>query len=463
MPSPHPPAFALHAPCRNSALPHPVLRCSSFAPTLPVSFRLRAAAPLRHRPRTPRAPCACSTPSTSNLSLDELQSSVTAAAADASAAVRDAPDLKQLDDLRVRYLGKKGSITAVMKSVGKLARDDRPKLGAIVNKVKTELSDLITARKQALLEAKRAADADKEEHIDTRLPPILPRPQSGRVHPITSTIEIATDIFIKLGYDLIDETSSYNREVEEDYYCFEALNCPPDHPARDMQDTFYLTKDKKVLMRTQTSAVQIRYMEENKPPFRIIAPGRVFRRDTVDATHYPIFHQIEILAVEKMGVLNLGSLRATIIHFLKKMLGDDIETRFRGSYFPFTEPSMEVDVFFRGKWLEVLGCGMVDPDVLTRVGIDPDEWCGFAAGFGVERFAMVMHEITDIRELYKNDLRFLMQGMPSVEPEREFLQVGLDDSGVFDPDDGDWDVGSGIFVGMDQSDDEEDEQKGLES
>ncbi len=178
-----------------------------------------------------------------------------------------------------------------------------------------------------------------------------------------------------------------------------------------MQDTLYLREDKSLLLRTQTSAVQARFMERNKPPFFIIAPGKVYRRDAVDATHTSMFHQIEILAVAEGGLLNLGGLKATVTHFLKKMLGDDIETRFRGSYFPFTEPSMEVDVFFRGKWMEMLGCGMVNPAVLESAGIDPEKYQGFAAGFGVERFAMVMHEIPDIREFYKSDMQFLVQFM----------------------------------------------------
>lgn len=297
-----------------------------------------------------------------------------------------------------------------MKMVGKLSKEDRPSLGAAVNSAKEDVSTLLTNRKESIEDALATAQ-EEDEWIDVTMPGIRPRRMTGRVHPLNSTMDLATDIFVDLGYDLIGIDSKYNREIETDYYCFEALNCPPEHPAREMQDTFYLDADKKTLLRTQTSAVQIRYMEENKPPLKIIAPGRVYRRDTADATHSSTFHQIEILALDKIGVLTLGSLRATVIHFLKKMLGDDIKTRFRGSYFPFTEPSMEVDVFFRGKWLEVLGCGMVDPDVLERVGIDPMEYAGFAAGFGVERFAMVMHEITDIRELYKSDLRFLTQFM----------------------------------------------------
>lgn len=341
--------------------------------------------------------------------LAELKEAVEVALRDGLAAVAAAEEEKDVEALRVAYLGKKGAVTTVMKSVGKLAPEERPVLGAVVNKAKDELAVAMTERKEALEEAAIVAQ-EESEWIDVTMPGLRARPRIGRIHPINSTTDLALDIFAKLGYDVITDLE-YNREIETDYYCFEALNCAKDHPAREMQDTFYLEEDKSVLLRTQTSAVQIRYMEKNKPPFKIIAPGRVYRRDSVDATHTATFHQIEILAIDKFGKLNFGNLKATIIHFLKQMLGDEIQTRFRGSYFPFTEPSVEVDVFFRGRWLEVLGCGMVDPEVLKNVGLDPEEYGGFAAGFGVERFAMVMHEITDIRELYNSDLRFLSQFM----------------------------------------------------
>ena len=331
---------------------------------------------------------------------------------DAITALQEAEEITAVEKLRVKYLGKKGTLTVIMKMVGKLAKEDRPLLGAAVNIAKEKVSSLVAERKVAI-EEENIRKKEESEWVDVTMPGIRPARIPGRVHPITSTMKIATNIFVDIGYDLIDDPK-YNRDIETDYYCFTALNCPPNHPAREMQDTFYLTADQKNLLRTQTSSVQIRYMEENKPPFKIIAPGRVYRRDTADATHSSTFHQIEILAVDKMGVLNFGGLKATVTHFLKKMLGEEIETRFRGSYFPFTEPSVEVDVFFRGRWLEVLGCGMVDPAVLENVGLDPEEWSGFAAGFGVERFAMVMHEIPDIRELYRNDTRFLTQFMTDV-------------------------------------------------
>jgi phenylalanyl-tRNA synthetase alpha chain len=222
----------------------------------------------------------------------------------------------------------------------------------------------------------------------------------GKSHPLQSTIDRVIDIFVGLGYTIAE-----GPQIESDYYNFTALNTPEDHPARDMQDTFYFEDGS--LLRTHTSSVQIRYMESHEPPLRIIAPGRVYRRDTVDATHSAVFHQIEILAIDKG--LTFSDLKGTIKEFLRQMFGDDLPTIFRASYFPFTEPSAEVDVQWQGKWLEVLGCGMVDPNVLKAVGYDPEVYSGFAAGLGVERFAMILHKIDDIRRLYNSDLRFLQQ------------------------------------------------------
>lgn len=405
-------------------LPHSAamsLPSPAFIVAVPLSFSAQfRPSPLRRRKlstlfsiqrsrRLQNASVVTCTSAPTGQNLQTLKDSIETRLSEAKAAIETAEDEESVEKLRVEYLGKKGSITSIMSMIGKLSAEERPQLGAAMNKAKNELLELITKRKEAL-EDELLAKQEESEWIDVTMPGIRPRPMVGRIHPITSTIELATDIFLDLGYELVDDLE-LNREIETDYYCFEALNCPPDHPAREMQDTFYLDEDKKTLLRSQTSSVQIRYMEKNKPPFMIIAPGRVYRRDTVDSTHSSMFHQIEILALDKMGVLNFGSLRATVIHFLKKMLGDDIETRFRASYFPFTEPSAEVDVLFRGKWLEVLGCGMVDPAVLENVGYDPEEWSGFAAGFGVERFAMVMHGITDIRDFYRNDIRFLQQFM----------------------------------------------------
>jgi phenylalanyl-tRNA synthetase alpha chain len=241
------------------------------------------------------------------------------------------------------------------------------------------------------------AERIAQETLDVTAPCSYVPP--GHRHPLISTIEEITDIFAGLGYRV-----SEGPEIETDYYNFTALNIPEHHPARDMQDTFYLEDGR--LLRTHTSPVQIRYLENNPPPVRVIAPGRVFRRDAVDATHSPVFHQVEVLAIDEG--LDFTHLRGTVTAFLQQFFGD-LPVRFRASYFPFTEPSAEVDVQWRGRWLEVMGCGMVDPAVLTGMGLDPERWSGFAAGLGVERFCMVRHGIDDIRRLYTSDLRFLEQ------------------------------------------------------
>ena len=319
----------------------------------------------------------------------------------------DATTLAEAEAIRREYMGKKGPLNEAMGYMRMLSNEDKPRLGVVINEIKEKLEEVVAQRLEELQRAEIEARMEQEK-IDVTLPGTTRSADIGRRHPLSMTMEKAVDIFVKLGYDTVTG-SQESPEIELDYYCFEALNCPKDHPARDMQDTFYLTEDMNYMLRTHTSSVQIRQLEKRTPPLRIVAPGRVYRKDDIDATHSLMFHQVEILAVEKRGELNLGHLKGTVEHFLKNMLGPDIKIRFRGSYFPFTEPSMEVDVFFRGKWLEVLGCGMVDPNVLQMAGIDPDEYTGFAAGFGVERFAMVIHQITDIREFYKNDKRFLQQ------------------------------------------------------
>jgi phenylalanyl-tRNA synthetase alpha chain len=281
--------------------------------------------------------------------------------------------------------------------MGKLTPEERPRLGAIANQVKELVQSLLESQRESLnnaqIQAKLAA-----ETLDVTLP-ALSRPL-GRIHPLNSTVDRMIDIFVGLGYSI-----ATGPQVETDYYNFEALNIPADHPARDMQDTFFLSDGR--LLRTHTSPVQIRYMESHEPPIRIVAPGRVYRRDTVDATHSAVFHQVELLAVDQG--LTFTDLKGTIKEFLKQMFGADLPVKFRASYFPFTEPSAEVDVQWKGKWLEVMGCGMVDPNVLKAVGYDPQIYTGFAAGFGVERFAMVLHEIDDIRRCYNSDIRFLRQ------------------------------------------------------
>ncbi len=315
---------------------------------------------------------------------------------EAQQAIATADNLDQLDQLRVKYLGKKGQLSQVLGGMGKLSPDARPRIGALSNEVKEALQNGLEAKRTALQAAQIQAQLEAET-LDVTMPGVY-RPQ-GQIHPLNSTFDRALDIFVGLGY-----TIAQGPEMETDYYNFEALNFQPDHPARDMQDTLYLSDGN--LLRTHTSTVQIRYMEDNEPPIRIAAPGRVYRRDTVDATHSAVFHQIEILAVDEG--LTFSDLRGTIKVFLEAMFGD-VPIRFRPSYFPFTEPSAEVDVQWKGRWLEVLGCGMVDPNVLKAVGYDPEVYTGFAAGFGVERLAMVLHQIDDIRRLYNSDLRFLRQ------------------------------------------------------
>lgn len=309
--------------------------------------------------------------------------------------------------LRREYLGKKGPINKVMSYMRLLPNEEKPKLGAVVNEIKDAVEASVRERMSELELAEIQLQMEKDR-LDVTQPGLTKEPSVGHRHTLSMTMEKALDIFTRLGYDTVTD-SEFSPEIESDYYCFEALNCPKDHPARDMQDTFYLTDDLETMLRTHTSAVQIRQLEKRKPPLRIVAPGRVYRKDDIDATHSLMFHQVEILAIEKKGELDLGQLKGTVEYFLKNMFGPDIKVQFRGSYFPFTEPSMEVDVFFRGKWLEVLGCGMVDPAVLEMAGVDPEEYSGFAAGFGLERFAMVIHGITDIREFTKSDMRFVKQ------------------------------------------------------
>jgi phenylalanyl-tRNA synthetase alpha chain len=305
--------------------------------------------------------------------------------------------LDELEKLRVNYLGKKGQLSQILRAMGGLSADDRPRIGALANEVKEELQNNLDDRRDRLqfdlIQAKLAS-----ETLDVTMPAV--GRSLGRSHPLNQTFDKITEIVLGLGY-----TTAAGPQIETDYYNFEALNTPLDHPARDMQDTFYFGDGR--LLRTHTSSVQIRYMEAHEPPIRIIAPGRVYRRDTVDATHSAVFHQVELLAVDKG--LKFTDLKGTIKEFLRRMFGEDLEVQFRASYFPFTEPSAEVDVRWQGKWLEVMGCGMVDPNVLKAVGYDPEVYTGFAAGIGVERFAMVLHQIDDIRRLYNSDLRFLRQ------------------------------------------------------
>lgn len=330
------------------------------------------------------------------MTLSAIEAQLAELRENAQTAISTAETLDELEQLRVNYLGKKGQLSKILGGMGKLDPGDRPRIGASANEVKDTVQSALDDRRTQLQTAQIQAQLALET-LDVTMPGIV-RSQ-GRQHPLNSTLDRMVDIFIGLGY-----TVATGPEMETDYYNFEALNTPPDHPARDMQDTFYLPDGN--LLRTHTSSVQIRYMEQHDPPIRIVAPGRCCRRDTVDATHSATFHQLEILAIDKG--LTFTDLKGTIKEFLRQIFGET-DIRFRASYFPFTEPSAEVDVRWKGKWLEVMGCGMVDPNVLKAVGYDPEVYTGFAAGLGIERFAMILHQIDDIRRVYASDLRFLRQ------------------------------------------------------
>jgi len=330
------------------------------------------------------------------VSLQQLTDQLEALEQAAAAEIQAASSAAQLEELRVSWLGKKGSLSAVLGAMGKLPGDERPLVGQRANLLKEQLQSLLTGRVQEV-KSRAMAERIAKESLDVTTPCSYTPP--GHRHPLISTIEEVVDIFAGLGYRV-----SEGPEIETDYYNFTALNIPEHHPARDMQDTFYLGDGR--LLRTHTSPVQIRHMENNPPPVRIVAPGRVYRRDAVDATHSPVFHQVELLALDEG--LDFSHLRGTVTTFLQQFFGD-LPVRFRASYFPFTEPSAEVDVQWRGRWLEVMGCGMVDPAVIRGMGLDPERWSGFAAGLGVERFCMVRHGIDDIRRLFTGDLRFLEQ------------------------------------------------------
>ena len=329
-------------------------------------------------------------------------------ASEARNAIDGATDLAALDNLRVEYLGKKGKVTDLLKSLGKLSADERPAAGARINEVKQVLQAQINDRK-TLLESAALNDKLSAERIDVTLPGR--GEQTGGLHPVTRTMERIESFFTRIGYSV-----ATGPEVEDDFHNFEALNIPSHHPARAMHDTFYV--DESTVLRTHTSPVQIRTMETEKPPIRIICPGRVYRCDS-DLTHTPMFHQVEGLVVDKN--ISFADLKGTLDQFIKAFFEADLPVRFRPSYFPFTEPSAEVDVQCsncRGEgcrvcshtgWLEILGCGMVHPNVLANCGIDADEYTGFAFGMGVERLAMLRYGVNDLRMFFENDLRFLNQ------------------------------------------------------
>lgn len=314
-----------------------------------------------------------------------------------------------LEALRVKYLGKKGELTAILKQMGGLSAEERPVVGQLANSVRQTIEEKLTAR-AAELKSELAAKKLKEETLDVTLPP---KPRTvGKLHPLTVTLNEVKEIFLGMGFEVAE-----GPEVETDYYCFEALNMPPHHPARDTQDTFYINDN--VLLRTQTSSVQIRTMENKKPPIRIISPGRVYRSDAVDATHSPLFHQIEGLVVDK-GV-TMADLNGTLELLMKRLYGEDCQIRLRPHHFPYTEPSAEVDMMCfnchgagcpmckNEGYIELLGAGMVHPKVLEGCGIDPEVYSGFAFGIGLERITMGRYQISDMRLLYENDMRFLGQ------------------------------------------------------
>lgn len=323
--------------------------------------------------------------------------------------IEDAKESTVLQDIRVKYLGKKGELTTILKSMKDLSKEERPVMGKLVNDVKKVVEEKLDEAVSKIKEEEKKKKLESEV-IDITLPG--KKNVIGKRHPLELTIERIKDIFISMGFSVEE-----GPEVELDYYNFEALNIPKNHPARSEQDTFYINDN--VVLRTQTSGVQIRVMEKQKPPIKMISPGKVYRADSVDATHSPIFHQMEGLVVAK-GV-TFADLKGTLELFVKKMFGDKVQTKFRPHHFPFTEPSAEMDAtcfVCGGKgcnvckgsgWIEMLGCGMVHPNVLRNCGIDPEEYSGFAFGFGIDRMVMLSYGLDDIRLLYESDMRFLNQ------------------------------------------------------
>lgn len=328
---------------------------------------------------------------------------------EAEAALQTCTDAKQLDAIRVQYLGKKGALTAILKQMGKLSAEERPVMGQLANAVRSDIESAITKQQAAIAEAALEQKL-QSEILDITLPG--KQKKIGGLHPLTIVENEIKEIFLGMGFSVAD-----GPEVEYDYYNFEALNLPPDHPARDTQDTFYITDN--ILLRTQTSSVQVHVMEQQKPPIRVISPGRVFRSDAIDATHSPLFHQVEGLVVDK-GI-TMADLKGTLELLMQRLYGDDCKIRLRPHHFPFTEPSAEVDVMCyncygkgcrlcKGEgYIELLGAGMVHPKVLEGCGIDSNVYSGFAFGLGLERIVMRRYNIQDMRLLFENDYRFLEQ------------------------------------------------------
>ena len=327
--------------------------------------------------------------------IDKMEAALSEALADLDAAA----DEKSIEEIKIRMLGRKGFLPAAMKEIKNVSNEEKPLIGKVANKVKTELNNKISEKLDALEDSGSAVDG-----IDVTIPGR--QRKIGKKHLITRVIDDCVTIFRRMGFVVVD-----GPELEDEYHNFDALNTPADHPSRDSQDTFYLLDGR--LLRTQTSPVQIRTMEKQDPPVRIVCPGRCFRRDTPDATHSMNFSQIEGLHIDTN--ISMADLKGTLLMFAQEMFGEDVEIRMRPHFFPFTEPSIECDVLFRnfkgGKdsWLEIFGAGMVDPNVLTNVGYDPEKVTGYAFGLGIERIAMLKYDIPDIRYLYENDIRFLEQ------------------------------------------------------
>jgi len=318
-------------------------------------------------------------------------------------------NLQELEELRIKYLGKKGELTQVLRGMGALSAEERPIIGQLANEIRDYINEKIELT-EYFFKRRELEDRLRNEFIDVTMP--SQKKELGNKHPITKVLDEVEEIFIGMGFNIVE-----GPEIEKVYYNFDALNHSKFHPARDMQDTFYVTED--ILLRTQTSTVQVRTMEKSKPPIRVLAPGRVYRADEIDATHSPMFHQIEGLVVDK-GI-TMANLKGTLDVFAKKLYGDNIKTKFRPHHFPFTEPSAEMDcscVACGGKgcrvckgtgWIEVLGAGMVHPNVLSNCGIDPEVYSGFAFGMGLDRIVMLKYDIDDLRLMFENDKRFLDQ------------------------------------------------------
>ena len=329
--------------------------------------------------------------------------------AEALSAIESSDSRQELEEIRIKYLGKKGEITAILKTMGSLSAEERPIIGQMANEVRGIIDESLKEKSTSIEKAELQRKLESEA-IDVTMP--SKKRKVGALHPLNKVLDDMLDIFVSMGFDVVD-----GPEVETDHYCFEQLNVPADHPARDMQDTFYITDS--LLLRTQTSAAQARTMEKTQPPIRMVCPGRVFRADEVDATHSPVFHQIEGLVVDK-GI-TMCDLKGVLEQFAHEIYGKETKVKFRPSFFPFTEPSVEVDVTCSecgGKgcrvckgvgWIEILGAGMVHPNVLKNCGIDPEEYTGFAFGIGLDRLTTTRYKISDIRLLFENDKRFLDQ------------------------------------------------------